>query len=228
LGGADSAVEKADSFHILQVSPDATLQEARSAYMRLVKRWHPDRFADNPRMRESAQEKLKLINSAYEIVTAAISARIERGRPRKVATPPSVSPGNSPNDSPPDIVEPLAAGTIFSAFRNRISNRIRRFFSSSTIKTPPPVRNRKNSPRAGTPSGGTGEKKDFQKIFNDAVRSKTGRPYRPPGRTRGPLDRSEKETPTRAQTAAVRPIYARRKAGRQVARVEPVSKIRGF
>ncbi|MFH0725397.1 MAG: DnaJ domain-containing protein [Pseudomonadota bacterium] len=221
-------MEKANCFNILQVSPDATLKEARKAYMRLVKRWHPDRFADNPRMRESAQEKLKLINSAYEEVKAAISTRIGTGSQRPVSKPLSSAAKKSSGESRSNIVEPFVTESLFSVFRNNISNRIRRFFSSSPAEVSSPARKKRHPPKADMPSGGKGEEKDFQKIFNDAVRSKTGKPYRPLKRPKRPMERSEKDTKGRAQNAGGRPTRSGRKTGEQVARVEPVSKIKGL
>jgi curved DNA-binding protein CbpA len=222
-----NAVDKAGCFTVLLLSPDATLKEARMAYMRLVKRWHPDRFADNPQMRESAQEKLKVINSAYEEVTALIVARIERGSRKSFSKPASSAPERTSEDRRPDSAKPLPPRTIFSAVRNTISNRVRRFFSSAPTAAPQQAPERRGRPKAPVPSGEKGEEKNFQKIFDDAVRSKTGRPYRPLKRARRPIDRSEKDPKVRAQNAVYRPIHSRRKAGEPAARVEPVSKIKG-
>jgi curved DNA-binding protein CbpA len=221
-------VDKSDGFNILQVSPDTTLKEARRAYLRLVKRWHPDRFADNPRMRESAQEKLKIINSAYEEVKAVISARIDTGSKGNFSKPPPSSPQKSSENRRAKTVEPLVTESLFSTFRNNISNRIRRFFSSSPIEASQPAREGRHPLKAGMFSDGKGEEKDFQKIFNDAVRSKTGRPYRPLKRAKRPIERSEKDAKVRAQHPIFRPNRARKKTGEPVARVEPVSKIKGL
>jgi len=70
----------------LGISENATQEEIRAAYLSLVKKYHPDRYQDNP-LRDLAGEKIKKINEAYEIlvkkpiagtVTAA-SARKEAG-----------------------------------------------------------------------------------------------------------------------------------------------------
>lgn len=44
----------------------ATEEEIKQAYRDLVKVWHPDRFPNDPRLQQKAQEKLKEINLAYE------------------------------------------------------------------------------------------------------------------------------------------------------------------
>jgi len=50
----------------LGVKPGATQKEVAQAYRDLTKVWHPDRFADNPRLQRKAEEKIKEINAAYE------------------------------------------------------------------------------------------------------------------------------------------------------------------
>lgn len=53
-------------YEILELNPGTSLEEVKAAYRDLVKIWHPDRFAHDPRLQQKAQEKLKKINEAYE------------------------------------------------------------------------------------------------------------------------------------------------------------------
>lgn len=53
-------------FEILGLKPGASLDEVKEAYLDLVKVWHPDRFAHDPKLQQKAQEKLKEINEAYQ------------------------------------------------------------------------------------------------------------------------------------------------------------------
>lgn len=53
-------------YAILGLPPNASMQEVKQAYKKLVKRCHPDLFFDNPSRREKAQEILTKINQAYE------------------------------------------------------------------------------------------------------------------------------------------------------------------
>jgi len=53
-------------FEILGLKPEASLEEVKEAYRDLVKVWHPDRFAHDPKLQAKAQEKLKEINEAYQ------------------------------------------------------------------------------------------------------------------------------------------------------------------
>jgi tetratricopeptide (TPR) repeat protein len=52
----------------LGLRPGASLEEVKQAYRDLAMVWHPDRFPNNPRLKEKAQEELKKINEAYEVL----------------------------------------------------------------------------------------------------------------------------------------------------------------
>lgn len=56
-------------YDVLGVSQNATDEEIKKAYRELVKRYHPDKFASNPKASETAAEKLKQINMAYDLLT---------------------------------------------------------------------------------------------------------------------------------------------------------------
>jgi len=58
-------------YQILDVPPHATQSQIKQAYLDLVHVWHPDRFGTNPRLRQKAQEKMKLANLAYETIRQA-------------------------------------------------------------------------------------------------------------------------------------------------------------
>ena len=51
---------------VLELEPDATIHQVKRAYRTLAMVWHPDRFSSNDKLRNTAQEKLKKINEAYE------------------------------------------------------------------------------------------------------------------------------------------------------------------
>jgi Flp pilus assembly protein TadB len=53
-------------YDTLGLQPGASAQDVRRAYLELTKVWHPDRFADDPRLRKRAEAELKRINQAYE------------------------------------------------------------------------------------------------------------------------------------------------------------------
>src|ERR1051325_4030398 len=50
----------------LGLKPDATPNQAKQAYRDLLMVWHPDRFPEDSRLQQLAQEKTKQINLAYQ------------------------------------------------------------------------------------------------------------------------------------------------------------------
>ncbi len=56
-------------YEVLGVSENASDEEIKKAYRNLVKKFHPDRFAQDPKKQAAAAEKLKQINAAYDMVT---------------------------------------------------------------------------------------------------------------------------------------------------------------
>ena len=55
-------------YEVLGIKPNATDAEIKTAYRNLVKKYHPDKHQDNP-LSELAEEKLREINEAYEMLT---------------------------------------------------------------------------------------------------------------------------------------------------------------
>ena len=60
---------------MLGVKPGVSISELKAAHRDLAKVWHPDRFLHDPRLQEKAQEKLKEINEAYELLTSGKTPR---------------------------------------------------------------------------------------------------------------------------------------------------------
>lgn len=58
----------ARAYKILGLQPTASFAEVKQAYKILVKKWHPDLFVNQPQMQKQAQEKMRLINDAYNIL----------------------------------------------------------------------------------------------------------------------------------------------------------------
>ncbi len=55
-------------YEVLGVSPNASEEEVKSAYRSLVKKYHPDRYA-NTDLADLANEKMQEINEAYDTIT---------------------------------------------------------------------------------------------------------------------------------------------------------------
>lgn len=61
-------------YEVLNLSPNATRAEVRSAYLSLAKRWHPDRFKEGPE-RDWANDKMAAINAAYHACLNGTAAK---------------------------------------------------------------------------------------------------------------------------------------------------------
>jgi len=57
-------------YSILDVSPDATKDQIKLQYRKLVREFHPDQFLE-PHIKQHYEEKLKEVNEAYTNVTKA-------------------------------------------------------------------------------------------------------------------------------------------------------------
>ncbi len=56
-----------DPYKVLGISSSATDEEVKKAYRKMAKKYHPDNFSNSP-MREQAEEKMKEINEAYDMI----------------------------------------------------------------------------------------------------------------------------------------------------------------
>lgn len=65
-------------YKVLGVNENATQEEIRTAYLQLVKKYHPDRYTD-PDLKAVANEKLVEINEAYEFLTKKSTGTASRG-----------------------------------------------------------------------------------------------------------------------------------------------------
>lgn len=71
-------------YEIFHLEPGASFAELQQAYRDLVRVWHPDRFAGDPRLQKIAEEKLREINRAYLVLEKIVS---EPSRPAEPAAP---------------------------------------------------------------------------------------------------------------------------------------------
>lgn len=59
-----------NAFRTLGVEVDTPLSEVKKAYRALIKKYHPDRYANDPAMRKKAEEKTIAINTAMDEINA--------------------------------------------------------------------------------------------------------------------------------------------------------------
>lgn len=57
-----------DPYSVLGVNQDASDAEIKKAYRELARKYHPDNYTNNP-LADLAEEKMKEINEAYDIIT---------------------------------------------------------------------------------------------------------------------------------------------------------------
>jgi hypothetical protein len=75
---------------LLGVKPGVSNRELKAAHRDLAKVWHPDRFLHDSRLQAKAQEKLKEINAAYELLSSGKTSRVaptEYTKPVKTRRP---------------------------------------------------------------------------------------------------------------------------------------------
>lgn len=60
-------------FKVLEIKETDSLDEIKQAYRDLIAIWHPDRYAQNPRLQQKATEKVKELNSAYNYLVSHAS-----------------------------------------------------------------------------------------------------------------------------------------------------------
>lgn len=83
---------------ILGIGVDATPREVRRAYRMQVRRWHPDRFANDPSGQQRAEDLLKEINEAHGFLQAEAAGRR--------CSPPMDQRDSRSGPAPPDSAQP--------------------------------------------------------------------------------------------------------------------------
>ena len=75
-----------DPYKVLEISPEATDEEVKTAYREMARKYHPDNYANNP-LSDLAQEKMQEINEAYDTI-------IRGGAGKPAAVPPRAAPAS--------------------------------------------------------------------------------------------------------------------------------------
>lgn len=60
--------ELRSAYAVLGLQPGASLQKVKQQFKTLVRRWHPDRFANDPQGKVEANDRLRVINNAYDMI----------------------------------------------------------------------------------------------------------------------------------------------------------------
>ncbi len=96
-------------FRKLELDDDATFDQVKNAYRDLVKVWHPDRFANDAKLRARAEEKTKELNDTFAELSKFFESRQEsdRNSRRKEARSGADTATASASDSPFEFNEVL-------------------------------------------------------------------------------------------------------------------------
>jgi len=161
-----------EAFSLLGVPPQTPALLVHQAYRRMVKQWHPDRYADQPGLSAEAENRLKLINLAYALIKAHVKAqpagptvaaqpkpaaanppgqnyppRFHQGRPRMM------SPQRMASFSPSPPVRPAG---VFHSVVQAASRHPRQLQQPEAIKVPRPARKPDRARYGRKPSGSMG------------------------------------------------------------------------
>ena len=115
-------------YEIFDLERGASLQEVEQAYRDLVNVWHPDRIPDNPRLKKRAEEKLKELNLAYEILKDSVRPRPDPAQAQTQA--PYIKPGPESGPTLETVVESgtkivlSASSYIWKTLRRMVENQI--------------------------------------------------------------------------------------------------------
>jgi curved DNA-binding protein CbpA len=100
----------------LELKYGATGDEIKAAHLLLVKVWHPDRFANDAKLKEAADEKLKAINAAYLLLTSSSGKEARKRWSRRAA------PGDAQHKPGVDAAAPAHAESATRAGTGRVRN----------------------------------------------------------------------------------------------------------
>ena len=95
------------SFEILELDRGASTDEIKQSYKDIVTVWHPDRFSNNPRLKQKAEEKLKEVNVAYDTLKSYLSSE-QRMEPEQEKAQPDAALYDNKTEA---VVE---AGTVIA------------------------------------------------------------------------------------------------------------------
>jgi molecular chaperone DnaJ len=114
-----------DSYKVLGISNTASDEEVKQAYRDLARKYHPDKYINNP-LSDLAQEKMKQINEAYDMIMKQRNSS-QNGQYSQTGTGGS-NPGYTGIYA--QVRQMIAIGNIFQAeaILNRLSDRTAQWY----------------------------------------------------------------------------------------------------
>lgn len=102
-------------FEILDITPDASYEDAKTAYRDLMNVWHPDKHGQNERLLAKATEKTKVINDAWD--------RLQLFYKTSTTTPESTVQSTATATNTPTVADiQKNKETFFAEYQNQISS----------------------------------------------------------------------------------------------------------
>jgi curved DNA-binding protein CbpA len=77
----------AHAWAVLHLPAGSDIDQVRSSYRRLARKWHPDRYANDPSGQAEAAIQMKVLNAAYRQLLAAAGRQSVRPTPEPSARP---------------------------------------------------------------------------------------------------------------------------------------------
>jgi outer membrane protein assembly factor BamE (lipoprotein component of BamABCDE complex) len=145
--------ESEDPWSVLGINPDASLDEIGRAYRDLVGVWRPDRFSSDPRLQKIAEEKMKEIDDAYQLLKTRYTVPL-KDAPKSRSSPTQSDQTTTTSTS---SKAPVQTGAGSAPRRSQVPTwlivpgiiLILRFLAT-LIGTPPPVVNTPSPPSLPT------------------------------------------------------------------------------
>ena len=105
--------ELRSAYAVLGLEPGVPLQEVKQQFKILVRRWHPDRFTNDPQGRAEANDRLRVINHAYSTIVQSSVVDVIPPVRREPSPPNTVAPDKSAaENTPPPVGPPLTRAEI--------------------------------------------------------------------------------------------------------------------
>ena len=122
-------LDPTQAYRVLGLAPGATVDEVKTAYRDLAQVWHPDRFSDNNRLREKAEQNLQRINEAY-----ALLRDLPAAMPAAIVTP---SVGTPPETLRRAQRAPHVKHSLFTGSMNAVRHSLKVLWPSATYLRKP-------------------------------------------------------------------------------------------
>lgn len=209
-------------FDTLLLSRDASLEDAKQSYKRLVKLWHPDQYGNSPEKQTIAQEKLKEINVAYREIVAYIEERPNRSNQQSVQVKPQQRNRSDP-------LKKQVKPSIWRRMALFIDSEVLKLFRNKKEKEDDFLGTSRTSGE-GTPfmRGGSVPRPDFQQILNKAIRDRRAGLGVRKRKSAGFLKKSGHHAHTRKRGTRVYRTHhiPNRNPGDRIEKIKPIGRIK--